>query len=237
MSMGQDDGKGSFSANIPKSVLDEALEAVERNEEAGEEGGAAAEPGARRESSELESLRTQLEMSQAAGREGFEKLKEEHDRFLRAVADLENYRKRAQREKEEIQKFGIERLLKDLFPVVDNLDRALAAAPEGDALAGGVKLVLKTLEDALARHGVKSFHALGEAFDPRRHEAIMTVVAPETFQLSTAESPWSIMAWSALKETITGRRTGGGGGGWLGTMVTWLAASADRAPLLSWTLK
>jgi molecular chaperone GrpE len=179
MSMGQDDGKGSFSANIPKSVLDEALEAVERNEEGGEAGGAAAEPGARRESSELESLRTQLEMSQAAGREGFEKLKEEHDRFLRAVADLENYRKRAQRERDEVQKFGIERLLKDLFPVVDNLDRALAAAPEGDPLAGGVKLVLKTLEDALARHGVKSFHALGEAFDPRRHEAIMTVVAPE----------------------------------------------------------
>jgi molecular chaperone GrpE len=177
MSMGQDDGKGSFSANIPKSVLDEALEAVERNEEAA--AGAAEAPGEPGALSELERLRAELEMSQAAGREGYEKLREEHDRFLRAAADLENFRKRAQREKEEIQKFGIERVLKDLFPVVDNLDRALAAAPEGDALGGGVKLVLKTLEDALARHGVKSFHALGEPFDPRRHEAIMTVATAD----------------------------------------------------------
>ncbi|HSB19984.1 MAG TPA: nucleotide exchange factor GrpE [Anaeromyxobacteraceae bacterium] len=175
--MGQDDGKGSFSANIPKSVLDEALEAVERNEEAA--AGTAEGPGEPGALSELERLRAELEMSQAAGREGYEKLREEHDRFLRAAADLENFRKRAQREKEEIQKFGIERVLKDLFPVVDNLDRALAAAPEGDPLAGGVKLVLKTLEDALARHGVKSFHALGEPFDPRRHEAIMTVASAD----------------------------------------------------------
>jgi molecular chaperone GrpE len=177
MSMGQDDGKGSFSANIPKSVLDEALEAVERNEEAA--AGTAEAPGEPGALSEVERLRAELEMSQAAGREGYEKLREEHDRFLRAAADLENFRKRAQREKEEIQKFGIERVLKDLFPVVDNLDRALAAAPEGDPLGGGVKLVLKTLEDALARHGVKSFHALGEPFDPRRHEAIMTVATAD----------------------------------------------------------
>jgi molecular chaperone GrpE len=95
------------------------------------------------------------------------------------VADLENYRKRAQREREEVQKFGIERVVKDLLPVVDNLDRALAAAPEGDPLAGGVKLVLKVLEEALARHGVQTFRALGETFDPRRHEAIMTVATAE----------------------------------------------------------
>ena len=183
--MGQD-GKGSFSANIPKSVLDEALEAVERNQGTGEPGGGAkgepAEAGSAAPAeplSEAERLRAELEMSQAAGRQGFEKLKEEHERYLRAAADLENYRKRAQREREEVQKFGIERLLVDLFPVVDNLDRALAAAPEGDPLAGGVKLVLKVLEDALTRHGVRSFHALGQPFDPKRHEAIMTVATAD----------------------------------------------------------
>jgi molecular chaperone GrpE len=175
--MGQDDGKGSFSANIPQSILDDALEAVERREgAAAPEGGEGAAPEG---AGELERLKAELELSQAAGRDTFEKLKEEHERFLRAAADLENYRKRAQREKEEVQKFGIERLLKDLFPVVDNLDRALAAAPDGDPLAGGVKLVLKSLEDALSRHGVKSFHALGEAFDPKRHEAIMTMAAAD----------------------------------------------------------
>jgi molecular chaperone GrpE len=176
--MSQDDGKGSFSANIPQSVLDEALEAVERTQD-GEAGPQAPGAPVPEGASEVQRLRTELEMSQAAGRQGFEKLKEEHERFMRAAADLENFKKRAQREREEIQKFGIERLLKDLFPVVDNLDRALAAAPEGDPLAGGVKLVLKVLEEALARHGVKSFHALGEAFDPRQHEAIMTMPTAE----------------------------------------------------------
>lgn len=175
--MGQDDGKGSFSANIPQSVLDEALEAVERGREGAQD--PPAEGEAAPSLSEVERLRAELEMSQAAGRESFEKLKEEHERYLRAAADLENYRKRAQREKEDVQKFGIERLLKDLFPVVDNLDRALAAAPEGDPLAGGVKLVLKVLEEALGRHGVKTFRALGEPFDPKRHEAIMAVATDE----------------------------------------------------------
>jgi len=181
--MTPNDGKGSFSADIPQSILDEALEAVEkRQEEPGGEvlplpgaGPAAGEPPAGE--AEAERLRAELSLSQEKGREVFEKLKEEHDRFLRAVADLDNYKKRSAREREEMQKFAVEKLLKDLFPVVDNLDRALAAAPEGDPLSGGVKLVLKGLEEALARHGVKSFQALGEPFDPRLHEAIMAVPA------------------------------------------------------------
>lgn len=169
--MAQDNnGKGSFSADIPQSVLDDALDAVAKKDEA-QPAPPAAEP------SELDKLRAQLELSIAAGKDAFEKLKEEHDRRLRAVADLENYRKRVQREKEELERFGNERLLKDLLPVVDNLDRALAAAAPDDPLAGGVKLVLKVLEEALGRHGVKSFHALGEPFDPKVHEAIMAVPA------------------------------------------------------------
>lgn len=177
------DGKGSFSADIPQSILDEALEAVEkRKEEAGGEvipiaeaasAGEGAPPAA--DADEVLRLRNELALSQEKGREVFEKLREEHDRLLRAVADLDNYKKRAAREREEMQKFAVEKLLKDLFPVVDNLDRALAAAPEGDPLSGGVKLVLRSLEDALGRHGVKSFHAMGEPFDPRVHEAIMNV--------------------------------------------------------------
>lgn len=170
------DTKGSFSADIPQSLLDEAVEAVEKKAQEEEGGvvvpigGSAAGPAA-----ELEKLQAALDLSQEKARETFEKLKEEHDRHLRAVADLENYRKRAAREREEMQKFAVERLVKDLLPVADNLDRALAAAPPDDPLSGGVKLVLKVLEEALAKHGVKSFRSLGEPFDPRLHEAIMTV--------------------------------------------------------------
>lgn len=187
--MTEDNGKGSFSTDIPQSAVDEALEAVERTGKDEGKGGVVvpisasgagadqADPDAAAapELGECEKLRIELELSQEKGREVFEKLKEEHDRFLRAVADLDNYKKRAAREREEMQKFAVEKLVRDLLPVVDNLDRALSAAPPDDSLAGGVRLVLKGLEEALGRHGVKAFSALGEPFDPRFHEAVMSV--------------------------------------------------------------
>ena len=89
--------------------------------------------------------------SQSKGREMMERLKDSHERALRAAADLENYKKRAQKEKEEVQKFGSERLLKDLLPVVDNLDRALEAArspPTSTAWSTGVEMTRKLFEDA-----------------------------------------------------------------------------------------
>jgi molecular chaperone GrpE len=202
--------KGSFQANIPADAVEEALRSVERVRagaggeapEAGAPGevaisvepdgadapapAAASDAGLR---AELESLRAQLELSQTKGRETLERLKDQHERYLRAAADLENYRKRAQKERDEVQKFGIEKVVKDLLPAVDGLDRALAAAPDG-ALADGVRLVRATLEQGLAKHGVKGFSALGEPFDPARHEALLQVptadAAPGTVVLEHA---------------------------------------------------
>ncbi|MFP2909331.1 nucleotide exchange factor GrpE [Pyxidicoccus sp. 3LFB2] len=140
---------------------------------------------------EVESLKAQLEFSQAKSRETMERLRETHERTkdaqertIRAAADLENYRKRAQKEKEEVQRFGSEKLLKDLLPVMDNLDRALDAAsksPDIDSFQKGVAMTRKSFEDALGRHGVKPFSAKGQPFDPRMHEAIQ--------QVETAEVP------------------------------------------------
>ncbi|RKH00430.1 nucleotide exchange factor GrpE [Corallococcus sp. CA053C] len=134
---------------------------------------------------EVESLTAQIEFSQAKARETLERLKEAHERAkdfqeraLRAAADLENYRKRAQKEKEDVQKFGAEKLLKDLLPVMDNLDRALDAASKStdfDSFQKGVGMTRKSFEDALGRHGVKAFSAKGQPFDPRLHEAIQQV--------------------------------------------------------------
>jgi molecular chaperone GrpE len=176
--------RGAFGAEIPADAVAEALRSVERIEQGGgaeEETPAieveAAAGGA--SSTELESLRAQLELSQAKGRETLEKLRDQHDRLLRAAADLENYKKRAQREREEIQRFGIEKVVKDLLPTLDGLDRALAAAKGDDPLAEGVRLVKATLEAALARHGVQGFSALGAAFDPASHEALMQVPTAE----------------------------------------------------------
>lgn len=182
--------KGKFSAEIGQEVIDAALESVERRTHptpqappAGEEP-VPVEVAAPEEerAKELESLKAQLELSQAKGRELMEKLKEEHDRLLRTVADLENYKRRAGKEKEEIQKFGVERLLKDFLPVLDNLDRALEHARGSKDLAGlaeGVGMTRKLFEDTLARHGVRPFSAVGKPFDPAYHEAMQQVESAE----------------------------------------------------------
>lgn len=133
---------------------------------------------------ELEILRSQLELSQAKGREMMEKLKDAHERMLRAVADLENFKKRAAKEKEEIQRFGAEKLLRDFLPVIDNLDRALDHAKQStdyESLRTGVAMTRKQFEDALGRNGVKGFSSAGQPFDPRVHEAMQ--------QVETAEVP------------------------------------------------
>ncbi len=174
--MASENEKGGVTADIPDEAVEEALRSVEKHAGEAAERGAAEERAA---SPEVESLSAQLELSQEKGRETLQRLKEEHERFLRAAADLENYRKRAQKEREEIQKFGIEKLLKDLIPVLDNLERGLKAAPEGDPLASGVKLVLRGFEETLGRYGVKAFSALGQPFDPRLHEALLEVPSAE----------------------------------------------------------
>jgi molecular chaperone GrpE len=99
--------------------------------------------------------------------------KDMFDRLTRVSADFDNYKKRVSREKDEAIKFGNEKAFKEIIPVVDNLRRALAAAPEADnTFVEGVKLVAKQLEDALARFGVVGFDSLGKPFDPVRHEAV-----------------------------------------------------------------
>ncbi len=143
---------------------------------------------------EAAALRTQLEFSQAESRKVMERLKDDHERSLRAAADLENYKKRAQKEKEEVQKFGAEKLLKDFIPVMDNLDRALDAAGKSSDFASfqkGVAMTRKSFEDMLTRHGVKSFSAKGLPFDPRLHEAMQ--------QVETADVPAGHVAFEVLR--------------------------------------
>ena len=105
----------------------------------------------------------------AKGRDLMEKIREEHEKMLRAAADLENYKKRAKKENEEVQKFGNEKLLKDFLPVLDNLDRALEhakLAPTSTSLRKGVEMIRKLFEDTLGKHGVKAFTAVGQALRP-----------------------------------------------------------------------
>ncbi len=186
--MKQPGDKGSFSTSIGQDVLDEALKAVEKHSPSpsappppasapapAAPAPEAAAPPKDPKDQELESLKNELEFSMAKGRELMGKIKDEHEKMLRAVADLENYKKRALKEKDEVQRFGNEKLLKDFLPVFDNFDRALDAAKSAadfESLRKGVEMTRKLFEDTLGRHGVKAFSAKGQAFDPNRHEAM-----------------------------------------------------------------
>ncbi|MBM4075884.1 MAG: nucleotide exchange factor GrpE [Planctomycetes bacterium] len=97
------------------------------------------------------------------------------DKWTRALADHENYRRRILREMDEDRKYGALPLLKTLLPVFDGLDRAVQAASQtknADELIGGVQLTIKQLESALNGYGAKSIAAIGQPFDPNQHEAI-----------------------------------------------------------------
>jgi len=97
------------------------------------------------------------------------------DLYLRSQADIENIKKRAQKEKTDLVKFSNESLIKQLLPVADSLEKAIAHSEEGnsiDALREGVELTLKALMDTLDKAGLEEVKSLGEPFDPNFHEAI-----------------------------------------------------------------
>lgn len=96
------------------------------------------------------------------------------DQVLRARADFENFRKRAEREKTDYFKFALADTIRDLLPVVDNLERAVSHAGDGsEEVQKGIELIHKQMMDLLQRYGVKPVGAISEPFDPAKHEAIM----------------------------------------------------------------
>ena len=107
-----------------------------------------------------------------------QEMRDVRDRYLRTLADFENYRKRVDREKSDFFKYALAATIKDLLPVLDNFDRALEHAEEGDDFHKGVLLIYKQLFDVLRRHGVKPIDEAGVHFDPNIHEAVVTEEDP-----------------------------------------------------------
>lgn len=98
-----------------------------------------------------------------------------YDRYARAVADLENFRKRTAREKDELRQFAAAGVVEDIIPVLDNLSLGFAAAKQQTdvkAIVDGVGMVLEQLKSTLARHGLKDISPLGQPFDPNFHDCI-----------------------------------------------------------------
>jgi molecular chaperone GrpE len=114
--------------------------------------------------------------SQAALEAKEQELAELKDKYLRALADNENARKRIRQQSEESVRIQREAILRDLLPIIDNLERAVEAARAGDGgsktIIDGVEMVLRSMMDLLRAQGVTSLESVGQPFDPTRHEAV-----------------------------------------------------------------
>lgn len=122
-------------------------------------------------STEIASLKEQLEAARAERDENY-------NLALRTQAELENYRRRVNREREEEARYRVLPLAKDMLPVMDNLRRAVQAANQGgnvEELIRGIEMVLRQFDEALARQSVNPIDAEGEAFDPNKHDALTQV--------------------------------------------------------------
>ena len=157
---------GMDEKNIQEAVNEESAPAAE-------------EKLTKAEKKELAKLRDELEKTQAD-------LAAMNDKYLRMIAEYDNFRKRSGKEREAVYADAYGDALAAVLPVIDNLERALAFS-EGEALTEGVKMTLKQFEDTLHRLGVEAFGARGDAFDPRIHNAIMQVEDAELGENTVAE--------------------------------------------------
>ena len=145
---------------------------------AAEEAAAPVEPSTPAEPSTPEEHICRLQ-EQLAAKET--EVRDNWDRFVRERADLENYRKRANREKEELLNYGNKSLIEEILPIVDNLERALAHATEDNqsSVVEGIRMTHVMLVAALKKFGVTPLEAVGTTFDPAFHQAMAQVPTDE----------------------------------------------------------
>lgn len=170
------DGEESFEASIddesddPHQIELVEAEAVRQDGDAGEQTKEPGDPGPSARGL-IARLQAQIDALNTEKASLF-------DQLLRRQAEFENYRKRIERERNEIYQRGRDDVLLQLLPVVDNFERALSSLEksEGDAeaLRDGVELIHKQFVDALSKFGLKAVEAVGQAFDPHVHEAVTT---------------------------------------------------------------
>jgi len=142
----------------------------------------------------VKQLREELDQAQ-------EQVKIQQEQYLRTLADMENLRKRHQREKEELAKYGNEELLRETLPVIDNLERALEHAEQGEGQGGlmeGVQMTLNQFYQVLSKFGVEPIDAMGQPFDPAFHQAMG--------QLESADQPVNTVVQQMQKGYLLNQR-------------------------------
>ncbi len=133
----------------------------------------------KKENKEIKKLKEKLEKAEAD-------LVAANDKYLRMIAEYDNFRKRSAKERDGAYADAYTDALSAILPVIDNLERALAFS-EGETLTQGVQMTLKQFEDALSRLGVEAFGARGDIFDPHFHNAVMQAEDPELESNTIAE--------------------------------------------------
>jgi len=109
------------------------------------------------------------------------------DRSIRTLADFDNFRKRAEREREEQRRYALSEVLRDFLAIQDNLDLALTAGGSIDDVRRGVEMISRQLRDLLKRYGVEEVAAQGERFDPAFHEAVSRGEDPHVLEPTVSE--------------------------------------------------
>jgi molecular chaperone GrpE len=162
---------GSATSGAPAEATEGAAEAAGGQPEA-----SAVQPTS--DEAHVSALKAELEQARARIAELEAKLAESEDRYLRTVAESQNFRRRMEEQKAEERRFANRELVLGLLGVMDNFERALAAAEESasfESLIGGVRLTMRQMQDFLSKQGVAPIEALGKEFDPNYHEAVMRV--------------------------------------------------------------
>lgn len=129
-------------------------------------------------SSSASSLEKEVQVLEEKLGQAQKEVAESKDRYIRLYAEFENFRKRAQREKEEFTRFAAEQVIKDLLPILDDLERALSHAEKSQEIKGlieGMRLVEKQWTTSLEKAGLTPFSSLGQPFDPHMHEAMAQI--------------------------------------------------------------
>lgn len=159
--------------------VEETCEAA--SEETEEEAGEAAEE----ETEEAEESQEETQKKSIFGKKKDKKdkkdtkIEELTDRLQRTMAEFDNFRKRTEKEKASMYVIGAKEIIEKMLPVVDNFERGLANAPEGDAFAEGIQMIYKQLMTTFDEMGVKVIETVGQQFDPNLHNAVMHVDDPE----------------------------------------------------------
>ena len=112
------------------------------------------------------------------------------EKYLRSLADFDTYRRRVMKEREDDRKFAPLGLIKDLLPNLDNLRRAVGAAKTANSiedLSQGVDMVLKQVDETLAKHGASPISSVGQLFDPNQHEAVAQAPSPDVPPLTVLQ--------------------------------------------------